>query len=92
MHIINTKEFRANQKKYFDLAIKEDVIIRRGRKQAFVLVPLDGDEYTITPELQARIDKAREQYEKVNFVVQTSGVGGQTSLNRNHQERTLVRI
>ena len=68
MHIINTKEFRANQKKYFDLAIKEDVIIRRGRKQAFVLVPLDGDEFTITPELQARIDKAREQYEKVNFV------------------------
>ena len=68
MHIINTKEFRANQKKYFDLAIKEDVIIRRGRKQAFILVPLDGDEYTITPELQARIDKAREQYEKGNFV------------------------
>ena len=68
MHIINTKEFRANQKKYFDLAIKEDVIIRRGRKQAFILVPLDGDEYTITPELQARIDKAREQYEKGDFV------------------------
>ena len=68
MHIINTKEFRANQKKYFDLAIKEDVIIRRGRKQAFILVPLDGDEYTITPELQARIDKAREQYEKGTFV------------------------
>lgn len=68
MHIINTKEFRANQKKYFDLAIKEDVIIRRGQKQAFILVPLDGDEYTITPELQARIDKAREQYEKGNFV------------------------
>lgn len=68
MHIINTKEFRANQKKYFDLAIKEDVIIRRGRKQAFVLVPLDGDEYTITPELQARIDKARKQYEKGDFV------------------------
>ena len=68
MHIINTKEFRANQKKYFDLAIKEDVIIRRGRKQAFILVPLDGDEYTITPELQARIDKARELYEKGNFV------------------------
>ena len=68
MHIINTKEFRANQKKYFDLAIKEDVIIRRGRKQAFILVPLDGDEYTITPELQARIDKAKEQHEKGNFV------------------------
>ena len=68
MHIINTKEFRANQKKYFDLAIKEDVIIRRGRKQAFVLVPLDGDEYTITPELQARIDKARELYEKVTLL------------------------
>ena len=68
MHIINTKEFRANQKKYFDLAIKEDVIIRRGWKQAFVLVPLDGDEYTITPELQARIGKVKEQYEKGNFV------------------------
>ena len=68
MHISNTKEFRANQKKYFDLATKEEVIIRRGQKQSFALVPLRDNEFTITPELQARIDKAKEQHEKGNFV------------------------
>ena len=42
----------------FDLADKgEKVIIRRSRKQAYTLVPVEDDDLTITPELQARIDK-----------------------------------
>jgi len=33
MTAITSKEFMVNQKKYFDLAIKEDVLIKRGRNR-----------------------------------------------------------
>lgn len=61
MQVINTREFRANQKKYYDLATKEKVIIRRGRNQSFALVPVEDDELTITPDLQVKIDRARAE-------------------------------
>ena len=60
MQVIKTREFRANQKKYYDLATKEKVIIRRGR-QSFALVHVEDDELTVTPELQVKIDKARAE-------------------------------
>lgn len=53
----------------FDLADRgEKVIIRRSRKQAYTLVPIEDDDLTITPELQARIDKARAEIKAGNCV------------------------
>lgn len=37
MTVVSTKEFITNQKKYFDLAIKEQVVIKRGKTDTFVL-------------------------------------------------------
>lgn len=63
MHIITTKEFRANQKKYFDLvANRNQVIIRRGSNQAFALVMTTDDDLTISEEFAQKIAKAREDY------------------------------
>ena len=33
MTVVNSKEFAANQKKYFDLAVSDEVLIRRGRNR-----------------------------------------------------------
>jgi predicted transcriptional regulator len=52
MTIINSKEFATNQKKYFDMAINEDVLIKRG-KNKFHLA-------TITDNIQS---KERVYYE-----------------------------
>lgn len=53
----------------FDLADKgEKVIIRRNKKQAYTLVPIEDDDLTITPELQARIDNARAEIKAGNCV------------------------
>lgn len=55
-------EFRSQQAHVFDLADKgEKIIIRRNKKQAYTLVPVEEEDLTFTPELQARIDKAREE-------------------------------
>ena len=40
MTVVSTKEFNANQEKYFDMAVSEDVVIQRGENlfiiQSFV--------------------------------------------------------
>ena len=45
MIIVSTSEFRENQRKYFDLAEKEKVMVRRGNKyiKLFVSDKPDGD-------------------------------------------------
>lgn len=71
MAVLNftSREFRSQQAHVFDLADKgEKVIIRRSRKQAYTLVPIEDDDLIITPELQARIDKARAEIKAGNCV------------------------
>lgn len=71
MAVLNftSREFRSQQAHVFDLADRgEKVIIRRNRKQAYTLVPIEDDDLTITPELQARIDKARAEIKAGNCV------------------------
>ncbi len=71
MAVLNftSREFRSQQAHVFDLADKGDkVIIRRSKKQAYTLVPVEDDDLTITPELQARIDKARAEIKAGNGI------------------------
>lgn len=47
MRIITTREFRENQKSYFDMAEKERVIIHRGKnKKPVLLIPIEEGEET----------------------------------------------
>lgn len=71
MAVLNftSREFRSQQAHVFDLADKgEKIIIRRNRKQAYTLVPIEDEDLTITPELQARIDKARAEIKAGNCI------------------------
>lgn len=59
---ITSRQFRDKQKAIFELADKgEKIIIRRGDKQAYVLVPVDDDDLYFTPEMLAKIDMAVQQ-------------------------------
>ena len=33
MTVISSKEFATNQKKYYDLAVKQDILIKRGKNK-----------------------------------------------------------
>ncbi len=64
MAIIHTtsRQFRDNQKDYFELADKgEKIIIRRGKKQAYVLTPIDDDDLYFTPAMLEKIKKSIQQ-------------------------------
>ena len=69
----NSREFRSNQSHAFDLADQgAHVIIRRNKKQAYTLVPVNDDDITITPSLQAKIENARAEYKAGEFTRLTS--------------------
>lgn len=80
MAVLNftSREFRSQQAHVFDLADEgEKIIIRRKKKRSYTLVPVEDDDLTITPELQARIDKARAEIKAGNCIT----VHGKEELN-----------
>lgn len=65
MITVSAREFRSNQASIFDKADGgEKIIIRRGKKQAYTLVPVYDEDMGITPQLQAKIEKARQEYKE----------------------------
>jgi PHD/YefM family antitoxin component YafN of YafNO toxin-antitoxin module len=59
MQIITTREFRANQKKYFDLAESETIFVARKNARPIVISVADDDDYLSKAELLA-IQKGME--------------------------------
>ncbi len=64
MAIIQTtsRQFRDKQKDFFDLADKgEKVIIRRGKKQAYLLTPVEDNDLYFTPAMLDKINRSLKQ-------------------------------
>ena len=66
MMIISSREFRDQQKKYFDLADQnEQVIVQRGKDKAYVIVPLnDVDRLSVNDHLIQTVQEAEAEYSK----------------------------
>lgn len=59
---ITSRQFRDRQKDFFNLADNgEKIIIRRGKKQAYVLTPLSNDDLYFTNKMLAKIDASVEE-------------------------------
>ncbi len=57
MKVISATEFRKKQKYYLDLAQKECIVIKRGRNDAFAVIPLakmDETEYLLSGDANAQ--------------------------------------
>lgn len=64
MVVVSSREFRANQRKYFDLARKNDVVITSRSCGNYRLVPIRDDDTLIDSiSLDAKIRKGIEEYE-----------------------------
>jgi len=64
--IISSREFRDQQKKYFDLVDQnEQVIVQRGKDKAYVIVPLnDVDRLSVNDQLIQTVQEAEAEYLK----------------------------
>ena len=62
MITVSAREFRGNQASIFDKADSgEQIIIRRGKKQAYALVPVFDEDLEFSQDMQAKIDAAARQ-------------------------------
>lgn len=58
-----TKELREKQALILDkVDAGEDIIIHRGAKKSYMLIPMSEDDYVISEEFRKKIAKAREDY------------------------------
>ena len=70
MLVISSREFRENQKKYFDLIDqKEQIIVQRGKNKSYTLIPVDESvKYFSEPEIRERLDRSIEEARQGNLI------------------------
>jgi len=62
MLIISSREFRQNQRIYFEKVDNgEQVIVQRGKDKAYALTPVTGDDIYFNAEMIKRIKQSIEQ-------------------------------
>ncbi len=77
MLVISSREFRQNQRIYFEKADKgEQVIVQRGKDKAYALTPVNDDDVYFNAEMVERIKESIKQVEagKVKRVSTPEGV------------------
>ncbi len=63
MTTLTMSDFRSNMASSFDrVDAGEFVFINRGSQKTYAIIPVDDDDLAITPELAAKIEKARQEY------------------------------
>jgi len=59
---VSAKQFRENQKCFFEIAdTGKQIIIKRGKKPSYSLMPVSQDDFSVTPKLLEKIERARQQ-------------------------------
>jgi len=59
---VSARQFRDQQKSFFDIAdTGKQIIIKRGRKQSYILMPVTQDDFMVTPQLLEKLDNIRQQ-------------------------------
>lgn len=67
MLIISSREFRQNQKDYFERADKgEQIIVQRGKDKAYVLTPISEGDLYFNAEMIQKIRESLGQVEAGN--------------------------
>lgn len=83
MVIVSSREFRANQRKYFDLAKTNDVVITSRSHGSYRLVPVLEDDTLISrEELQSKVRQGIEDYANGKVYKMDEGESSEAFLNR----------
>ncbi len=65
MLVISSREFRQNQKVYFEKADNgEQIIVQRGKNKAYALTPVNNDDVYFNTEMVKKIKESIEQVEQ----------------------------
>jgi prevent-host-death family protein len=68
MLVISSREFRQNQKEYFERADKgEQIIVQRGKDKAYALTPVSADDMYFNAEMVKRIKQSLQEIEQGDY-------------------------
>lgn len=69
MLVISSREFRQNQRLYFDKVDQgEQVVVQRGKDKSYALTPITEDDMYFSAEMIERIKKSREQVRNGDYI------------------------
>lgn len=73
MLIISSREFRQNQRLYFDKVDKgEQIIVQRGKDKSYALTPIGKDDIYFNEKMMKRIKKSAKQARNGTYAEITS--------------------
>lgn len=73
MLVISSREFRQNQRLYFDKADQgEQIIVQRGRDKSYALTPVGEDDLYFNAEMIKKIKKSVQQARDGKYVTISS--------------------
>ena len=73
MLIISSREFRQNQKMYFEKADSgEQIIVQRGKDKAYALTPVGEDDLYFTADMVKKLKESLRQVERGETMVVTN--------------------
>lgn len=82
MIVISSREFRDNQKKYFDSVDNgEQVIVQRGKDRSYKLIPVTSSDVCMTEE---------EFYEKIDRSIQQAKEGKVLKISSGEELKKLL--
>lgn len=61
MNTLSVRQFRDNMAESFNMVDAGEQILIRRRSKMYAVIPIDRDDFSITPALQKKIDQAREE-------------------------------
>lgn len=65
MLVISSREFRQNQRKYFEKVDNgEQIIVQRGNDKAYALTPIDEDDMYFNATMVARIKQSIQEVQE----------------------------
>ena len=83
MLIVSSREFRANQRKYFELAQTGNVIIKSRNYGSFRLIPVKEDDFVLDQaELDSKIKRGIADYENGKVYKMKDGESSAAFLER----------
>ncbi len=76
MLVISSREFRQNQKLYFERADKgEQIIVQRGKDKAYALTPINENDAYFDAQMIDRIKQSIQQVEEGKVIKITDAKG-----------------
>ena len=65
---MTVRDFRSQMASSFDRVDAGERVFIRRKNQLYTIVPVSDDELTVTPELAAKIEKARQEFRDGNTI------------------------